>query len=324
MTKLEVSAYSDAASARTEVKTFLEKHYPVPECIDWERRMRFWWDENPAAQEDCERGRWVRAGGRGVGFGGSIPILYAWQGMPIVTFAATTLCVDPNCPRAAALMFLKQRVVAERNLIAHTTPNPRIQEALRKMGARSHTTIARHFFAAGTGSWLRGRSSWPSLSPAKYVVTSPDEVLSVKRSYRNKDRLEKWITPEYLRWFCSSPMRPHHFVGATDAQGMLSSYLLVTPRRVKGLRSWDVIEAFTTEDDEVELLGLIGLLVKEPALLPGGAALVTGTAFPGDHTWDHCPALLRRNQQVCHFFLMPESLRDVPKHTVMAEGDLGL
>lgn len=286
--------------------------------------MRFWWDENPAAAESDERGRWVHDEGRLVGFGGSIPILYAWQGKPVVAVAATTLCVDPDFPRGAALMFLKQRAVAEHHLITHTTPNPRVQEALLSLGARAETTITRHFFPAGAASWLRGRAYWPALPADKHLVTGPQEIHSLKQAYRHKDRLEKWITPEYLRWFCSSPMRPHHLVGAVDARNTLSSYLLVTPRRIKGLRSWDVIETFTTEEDDTELLALIGTLVKDPALLPGGAAVVTGAAFADDPTWDGAPAMLRRRQQVCHFFLLPEPLRHVPKHTVMAEGDLGL
>lgn len=286
--------------------------------------MRFWWDDNPAAAKSHERGRWVHAEGRLVGFGGSIPILYAWQGQPVVTLAATTLCVDPNFPKAAALMFLQQRAVAEHQMITHTTPNPRVQEALLSLGARAETTITRHFFPAGAASWLRGRACWPSLSAGRRVVTNPRDIRCLNRPYRRKDRLEKWISAEYLRWFCSSPMRTHHFVGIADAEGVLSSYLLVTPRRIKGLRSWDVIDTFTTEEDDTELLALIGALVKNPALLPGGAMLVTGAAFPDDPTWKRTPALLRRRQQVCHFFLMPESLREAPKHTVMAEGDLGL
>lgn len=286
--------------------------------------MRFWWDENPAAAADLEHGRWVHADRQLVGFGGSIPILYAWQGAPLITFAATTLCVHPAFPRAAALMFLKQRAVAEHHPIIHTTPNPRVQEALLSLGARAETTITRHFFAAGAASWLRGHGYWPSLPADKRLVTSPQEIHSLKQAYRHKDHLEKWITPEYLRWFCSSPMRSHHLVGAVDARNTLSSYLLVTPRQIKGLRNWDVIETFTTEEDDSELLALIGALVKDPALLPGGAAVVTGAAFADDRTWDRAPALLRRRQQVCHFFLLPEPLRNVSKHTVMAEGDLGL
>lgn len=325
MPKLELASYPDRPEDRRQVMEFLKQHLAGPVATDWERRMRFWWDENPAAASIPERGRWVHADGRLVGFGGSIPALHAWQGRPVPALYATTLCVDKRFPKAAALMFLKQREVGEQYLITHSTPNPRVQHALFKMGAQAQTRVTRHFLPAGTASWLSGRSWWPALPAGLRLVTNPAEVTAVARPYRREDRVEKWITPEYLRWFCESPVRAHHFVGTVDAGGVLSSCLLVTPRRVKGLRAWDVVESFTTHaEDHAGLHALIGQLIRDPGLLPGGAALVTAGTFPGDTVWDPTPALLRRPQQVCHFFLMPEPLRQVPKHTVMAEGDLGL
>ena len=165
---------------------------------------------------------------------------------------------------------------------------------------------------------------WPALPAHQRVVTDPAAVTAIARPYQRADRIEKWITPEYLRWFCRSTTRTHHFLGLVDAAGTLSSYLLVTSRPVRGLRSWDVLESFTTNEDRSELYALIGHLVKEPGLLSGGAVLVTAAAFPDDLTWQPPPAILCRNQRVCHFFLLSEALRQAPKHTVMAEGDLGL
>ena len=324
MLKLEVSAYPDTPTARSELVAFLEEHWKPDGEQAWEKRMRFWWDENPMAAENEERGRWVHCDGRIVCFGGSIPAAYAWQGARCPALSATTFCVDERFPKAAALLFLKQRDVMERQVITHSTPNPRVQEALLKMDARAERKVLRHYLPAGAAARLHGRSWWPSLPTRKRLTVDPAEVTAVIRPFRRTDRIEKWITPQYLRWFCNSPGRRHHFLGVLDEGGVLSSYLLVTPRLIKGMRSWDVLEAFTTDDDGAELHALIGMLVKEPGLLPGGASLVTAAAFPGDHVWDCTPAILRRQQQVCHFFLMPEALRDVPKHTVMAEGDLGL
>jgi hypothetical protein len=62
-------------------------------------------------------------------------------------------------------------------------------------------------------------------------------------------------------------------------------------------------------------------VTRQPGLLPSKASLITTASFPGDHSWESSPALLTREQQVCHYFMLPESLRSVPKHTVMAEGD---
>lgn len=324
MSKLEISRYPDTAAARAELTAFLEQHDRVHDAAQWAEHMRFWWEQNPAASMNDERGRWVHADKTVVGFGGTIPALHAWQGSPVPTLYATTLCANMEFPRAAALVFLVQRELTRKHMIVHTTPNPRVQEALLKMGARAEKSVTRHFFSAGAFAWLKGRHWWPTLPQSHAVVRDLDKIQAVKRPYRRADRVEKWITPEYLRWFCHAPGRKHHFLGLVDSAGILSSCLLVTPRRVRGLRCWDVLEAFTSADDDAELHALTGLLIREPGILPGSAALVTTNSFPNDHVWNDTPALLRRAQEVCHFTLMPEPLRDAPKHSVMAEGDFGL
>ncbi|MBL9179453.1 MAG: hypothetical protein JNM65_15425 [Verrucomicrobiaceae bacterium] len=322
--KLELSPYPDDPASRAELVAFLEEHWRLDGEPGWERRMRHWWDENPMAAENGERGQWVRTEGRVVCYGGSIPAAYAWQGRQLPAFNATTLCVDARFPKAAATLFLHQRELMKRLVITHSTPNPRVQDALLKLNARAGKMVTRHYLPAGAVALLSGRSWWPSFPDGRRLTTHPEEVTAIMRPFQRADRVEKWITPDYLRWFCNSPVRKHHFLGAVDAGGVLSSFLLVTRRMIKGLRSWDVLEAFTTGDDKTELQALMGLLVRQPGLLPGGATLVTAATFPGDHAWDGTPAWLRRQQDACHFFLLPESLRSAPKHTVMAEGDLGL
>lgn len=324
MPKLDISPFPNIPTARAELVKFLNLHIKPQNGLDWEQRLRFWWDENPAAADNEERGRWVHADGRLVAYGGSIPALYAWQQRPCQALYSTTFCVDGQFPKAAALVFLQQREVAAHRIITHTTPNPRVQTALLRLGARAEQTVTRHFFPAGPASLLRGRFWWPSLPTHKRVVTDPAEVTAIARPYQRTDRIEKWITPEYLRWFCRSTTRTHHFLGLVDAAGTLSSYLLVTRRLVHDLRSWDVLESFTTSADPSELHALTGHLIKEPGILPGGASLITTATFPGDPSWASTPALLRRTQRVCHFFLFPKALRQAPKHTIMAEGDLGL
>ncbi len=324
MPKLDISPYPDTPEARAELVQFLNRSFSPLNGPDWEERLRFWWDENPAASVNPERGRWVHAQGRLVAYGGSIPALHTWQEQICQTVYATTFCMDGQFPKAAAMVFLQQREIAAQRMIIHSTPSPRVQEALHRMGARAEQTVTRHFFAAGLASHLRGRSWWPSLPAGRHVVTSPSAVTAIARPYQRPDRIEKWITPDYLRWFCSATTRRHHFLGIVDASGVLSSFLIVTRRHTRGLHGWDILESFTTCEDKSELYALIGLLVKEPGLLPGGAHLVTAATFPGDLVLHPTPALLRRTQQVCHFFLFPETLRHAPKHTIMAEGDMGL
>ncbi|MBL9133880.1 MAG: hypothetical protein JNG86_21895 [Verrucomicrobiaceae bacterium] len=314
----------DTLEARQRLSGFLADRWPIPGAQMWEARLTHWWAANPAARENAIRGYWARSGDRIVGYGGCIPAEYAFEGRKLPALWGTSMVMEPESPGIAAKLFLKHRHLQRDHLICHSTPNPRVQTALLKMGARACTSVHRHFFAAGWISALRGRHWWPLIASGRTVITNPDHVTALARPWQRADRVEKWITPESLRWYCGSSMREHHFLGVTDAAGTLTSYLIVTPKSVKGLRMWDVIDAFSTEEDGHELSALMGVLVRDPDILPGGAAFVTTAAFEGDTRWDHAPALLRRAQRVNHFFLLPDALRHVPKHTVIAEGDWGL
>jgi len=70
------------------------------------------------------------------------------------------------------------------------------------------------------------------------------------------------------------------------------------------------------------LHALAGALIRDTSILPGARRLLTVAAFPSDPAWEHTPAVLTRPQKVAHFFLLPGPQRQVPKLTLMAEGDL--
>lgn len=325
MSRLYLSPYFDTTVNRQTVAKFLEKAWPEnAQCASWEKRMSFWWEQNPAAQKISERGRMAYHDQELIGFGGLIPALHAWQGQPYPALYATTLCVDPRFPKAAAMLFLKQRVACDEYIITHSTPNQRVQQALLRMGALAHTQLTRHFFLAGGLARLSFTTGFPKLPPQLHLLTDVRDIRTLARAYQNPERLEKWITPEYLQWICQSPSQNYHFLGAADKNGILSSYLLITGRKIKGLKAWDVVEIFTTRDSQEEVHALLGVLIQQPDILPGGASLVTVATFQGDDSCDRLPAVLKRQQQVCHFFLLPKTLRGVPKHTITAEGDLGL
>lgn len=312
------------AEARRQVAAFLQETWPLSSSGGWLRRMTHWWDDNPAVDATSLLGKWVRVGDRVVGFGGAIPALYAFQGERVPAYLATTLRVDEAFPQAVKTLFLHQHQVMQDAVISYTTAIPAIQRVLRRMGGQGEPEVKRFFYPVGPWSHLHGRRGWPPLGQGRRVITDLAEVRSLVRPFQRADRLEKWITPEYLHWYCSSPMREHRFMGVVDAAGSLSSYFILTPRRIRGMRAWDIVEAFSTEPDAAELHALMGTLIREPQRLPGRAYAVTVAAFPMDHRWDGTPAVMCRQQKVCHFYLLPGALRQVPRFTVMAEGDLGL
>lgn len=324
MSAAALELFPDTPPAREELAGFLAAWIPAQDGLPWARRLAHWWTQNPAAATNPVRGYWARENGRIVGYGGSIPAEYALEGHRLPALWATSMVTAPRHPAVAAKIFLNQRHFQHTHLICHSTPNARVQDALVKMGARQATRVTRHFFAVGPCSMLRGRHGWPALPQDRTLVTDLARVTALARAYQRAERIEKWVTVESLRWYCDSPMRRHHFVGLVDRHGVLDTYLLLTPRSARGIRMYDVIEAFTTQEDDAPLHALLGALVRDPGLLPGPALALSTTTFEDDPRWRAAPALLRRQRHLNHFFLMPEGMQTTPKHHVVAEGDWGL
>lgn len=320
----QVIPHHDGLVTRDALAGYLHAAWPETPVSIWLHRLEFWWDKNPHRQEDSHLGYTALAGADIVGFGGFIPAMFAWQGQPVPGLYATSFRVDEKHSKAAAKMFLNQREVMQKHVIVHSTPIPKIQTALVKMGGRGETQVTCHYVALGKLGYFNGQPPWPVLASGMKIVSDLNAVTSLARPYQKADRIEKWTTVESLKWYCLSPMRQHYFIGAVDAAGVLSSYLLITARRRRGIATWDVVETFTTRETPEELMAVLGTLVHEPDRLPGRRRLLTVTDF-GDESWlAQMPALIRRKEQVCHYFLLPKDLAQAPKHTVLAEGDLGL
>ena len=321
-----IEEFHDSPASRQELVEFLIHTGDVPELSGgWAARLSHWWDSNPCAREVPIRAWLARGkGGQISAFGGFIPAIYAYQGQPVPVLWATTLRVCDDQRQAGVALLLKMRRLAETWPIFHTTPIPKIQRLLEKMGTVAETSVQRRIFPMGMLRHLQALRPWPQLESGRRLTTDLREVRSLPRPFQQDQQLEKWITHETLRWYCASPMRPHHFIGAVDPQGALSSYLILAPKPVRQLSAWEIVESFSLEPDSREIWALAGELCRNPHLLPHGARLLTVASFASDRRWQGSPALLCRNQQVCHYFMLPAALMQVPKLTLMAEGDLGL
>lgn len=326
MPNTEFHEYEDNPQARGELVEFLEHTGALPTGQgEWYRRLEHWWDENPFAALHPYRGRIMRANGRVIGFGGTIPACYALNGMQVPVLLASTLRVDPEFPKVGLPMLLKLRKLSEEVPIFITTPIVKLQHAMDKMEAVSEKRVRRRFYPTGNFARLLGaRGRWPTLDESMTLITDVHQARAVQRPWRVADRLEKWTSIQSLSWYLATPTRQQRFIGAVDAQGTLHSFLILSPRTRHGIHTWDIVESFTTRDTPEEVQALAGALVWDPALLPGSGPLLTVAAFPSDPTWDAIPSLMTRDQQVCHYFMLPESLRAAPKLTMMAEGDLVL
>jgi hypothetical protein len=324
MPETSFQEYQDTPANRRDLVAFLQRPGRLhPSRGTWDQRLSHWWDSNPFATLHPYRGRIVHSEDRIVGYGGAIPAGYALHGQLLPVLLATTLEVDSEYPKAGLSILLKMRAMAEETPVFHTTPSPKLRQTLEKMESRAETRVRCHFYPSGGVSWLQ-RRPWPTLDPSVRLISSIDEVSAVARPFQKADRIEKWRSLESLRWYLSTPTREQYLVGAADAADTLHSFLIVAPRQVRGLHAWDVIDAFTTRDDDSELHALAGCITSDATLLPQKAQLLTISAFPDDRTWDAMPGVITREQHVCHYFTMPEPLQCIPKHTVMAEGDLVL
>lgn len=316
--------YPNEVVSRGAISAFLHQVWPDISRQRWEDRLRHWWDLNPFVRHEGHLGTAALMNGELVGFGGYIPARFAWQGNEVPGLYTTSFRVDPAHQAAAVKMFLSLRETMQDHVIVHSTALPRIQTALLRLGAKGETEVTCHYVVLGRLGRLHGRHRWPSLDRSVRLVTSLDEVTRIERPYQRADRLEKWTSLESLRWYLASPMRRHRFVGAVDAAGVLTSFLMLAERCRRGVSTWDVVEAFSTREDYDEVLALVGCLVRSPELLPGHKRLLTVTDFENEPAYAHMPALARRREKVCHYFLIPPAFRNVSKHTVLAEGDLGL
>jgi hypothetical protein len=328
MPQTKLQDYQDSPAARAELVDFLKRtgQPPTASCT-WEARLRHWWDENPHAPLHPLRGYVLRHEGRIVGYAGAIPTFHLIHGQRAPTICATTLRVDAEHRQGAVQMLLKMRTLASQVMVTHTTPIPKLREALAHMGARAEPWVTRTLFPAGGLALVLGRRDvWPQLSSHLRLVQSLDEVKSIAPLSRSSDKIEKWICPASLRWQTSTPMYDFPFLGAVDAEGALHAFLILqkNPRTFRLLTAWDVVEAWTAHDDASQLQALLGCLVRKPSLLSPTLTWLTTASFPGDPAWTTARSLFSRRQAVCHYFMLPESLRNLPKHSVMAEGDLVL
>ncbi len=324
MPACQIEDYHDAPSTREELVTWLAAtDTDSMEREGWLRRLAHWWDENPFASLRNERGWVLRNEGQIVGFLGLIPTCYAVNGLPAPAFIASTWRIDEEHRNASLPMLMRFRRLSSENIVSDTTPTPRVRDLLERSGWHCRTDIRRHFVPLGVFATLCRCGEWPDLPSGRRLVLDAASVKSVAAACATSTGVEKWITPEYLRWFEASEMRRHQFVGLVDEADCLTSYLFLTPKRIRGIPAWMEIDHFTTVPGNDELYAMLGELVRRPAIL-GSRRLLSLAAFPGDSTWDGAPVLHQRREDVCHCFAIPDSLKSLPKHTVLAEGDWGL
>jgi len=327
----QLEPFQDSISARAELVPFLTEQFQGEgACSDgqWMRRMAYWWDDNPFAQAHPCRGWVLRDTGRVVGYLGVIPTLYEdAEGKPVPALIATTWAVVEEHRNAALPMGMMLHRQGRNALLVDTTPSPEVQQLLQRWGWQSRPQIRRSLVLRGVlGRWLARLmdATLPDL-PAKCQLVTDVSLIQKIHLARPGKSVQKHITPEYLRWYAASPMREHYFVGVVDAEGALTSYVMLTPKPIKGIPTWKVMDWFTTLETSAELAAIIGSIAKHCPVGRGRFwPLISVASFLPDDPWQAVPEIYTRNERVSHHYWLPQAMDGQVIRPVMAEGDWGL
>lgn len=327
----QISPFQDSASARAELVPFLMAQFQGEGACDagrWLRRFAFWWDENPFANAHPCRGWVLRDADAVVGFLGVIPTLYQDAGgTPVPALIASSWAVAEAHRHAALPMGLMLQRTGRDCVMVDTTPSPEVRRLLEHWGWKAQTQIRHSIVLRGAiGSVLAamgGREPWP-MREGRRIVTDPALVTQIAPA-ASSGRLQKHITPEYLRWYVKSPMREHHVLAVIDGGGALSSCLVLTRRSLRGIPSWMVVDWFTAESSHEELHALaFHLMHHSPEGRHAWRPFISLVSFPGEDPWRGLPVIFSRDEFICHHHWIPARLADSPARHVIGEGDWGL
>ncbi len=330
-----IQEIQDSPALRQEIIEYLARSpgRRFPDEV-WSKRMAHWWDANPAAAELPQRG-WVLRDADGLmqGFLAAIPMWYGINGVRTPAVVPSTWRVNEEHRPASIPMLMKLLSLGRRVPLVDTSPNARVREIFDRAGLRVQRTFQRHLFMCGSllgdmaAKWGARPEGFPQLASGLRVVTDASEVKQCARPFMRQDRLEKWITPEYLRWHAGAPDGLFRFAGVVDAAGTLTSYVLMAREHFLGRQSWLAADWFTTREDDkaAELHALLGTLCRQPGLLGNCASgWLSVASFEGDDAWEDAPSLWCGPSTARHYYTLPGALSSVSKRCVLAEGDHGL
>jgi hypothetical protein len=313
----EIELYQDSPAARGELAAFLARPFRKLGAGDtghWLRRFSHWWDDNPFASAHSCRGWTLRDKGQLVGYLGVIPFLYehgAEGRTPAL--AATSFAIDEGHRHAALAMIAQYQSHGDQCLLIDTTPSAEVRALLRRKRWSEHVKVTRKFLLPP----LARRQLPPEsggLHSGRRIIWNPAEARGVAQHVTSRP-VQKHVTAAALGWYCASPLRRHDFAGVVDSDGRLTSYLIHTPQRVRGVPAATVVDWFTVRPDPSEVHFLAASL-RRP--------LVSVMQFEGQNCWGGLPCLHEREVEISHFHRLPQHLEGLPRRLVLAEGDAGL
>ncbi len=297
----------------------------------WRNRLQYWWKLNPAAADSMPRGWLLWHEAEVVGFLGCIPMMYEYQGNEVPAVAATTWRVSESHRGQSLRLFIPLLKLSQEMVVINSSPISSVASILEKSGFHFRKHCLRHFLPIGRFlspllSLIKGGGyGFPTLPAGLRVITGLENVASLARSSTHSDLLQRKLTLEYLRWLLNTPMEDLQIVACVNERNIMSSFVVLMPGKVKGLRAWVAIDWFTSYPDDTELLALIGQICQTPSVFSGSnlasARVLVLASFEGENLWDRAPALHRVIKPAIYYYSTPKKFRDVKKYCVLAESD---
>ncbi len=331
-----IAIATGASEERRRVAAFLagfvrdgELAHPKPgddEAAVWERRMGWWWDDNPHCRGDSPRGFLLEHEEAGlVGFSGYIPFDYECDGETVPSLVATTLFVREMHRGAVMGLLAKQRSLAKTYQIVDGSPSPEMRRLLEKFGYRQAGARARYLVPRWAPARVLGRAlDWgfplPSSAEAADCLLVGDPAEWDGFHEPHDGRIHRHGGRVTAEWLLRAGSEPRSFHGLIAADGNPLACALGVHKRRFG---WNVCLLLDHRDHHPGGAGL-GLLVRklldEPAALPAGTAGIVLSRF--DAPALHGAAGHRAASNL--YFHLPPPWQDRPKACLPIEGDLVL
>jgi hypothetical protein len=295
----------------------------------WERRLAFWWEQNPVRFSDAPQGWVLRCENEIVGFLGQIAFEYVYRDDTYPALAATTWRINKEHRNAALPMFMKNQRQAEKFIMVDSTPSADVRKILERFNYKSVKEMMTYVLPLKENgltlnsiklTGLRWLSNFHLPKKKLNIVGLNDEFRVVQSP---STRIEKKVTPEYLRWFCNSPGMKMRFYGCVDEDRRLSSYVILAEDNSTDQRALSLIDYFTTGTDFSELLALVRHARDSEMSRGGGHTLIMLNALGERFFPQRRPLVRMRKVPIAHYYHLPRGLESVEKKWVLAEGDFG-
>lgn len=328
----------------------------------WLRRMRTWWDLNPAFDDEFARGWMLREHDKIVGFLGAIPWKFQLGGQETTVFAGTTWRVLPE--HRGMSIALKRRQMDEHEDALHfsTTPRTEVERLLKLLGYEpmrsgegdeSHSAIFLDFEKL-LRTKLNGRASARALAAGAAPALDAFQRIRTRRlrrcahekvrelhhadeafddlweRTRNRYPSTHVRTAKAVNWYCfSSPDFEKKLFGYFDGD-RLAGYIVFLSVERRGMRFFECVDLWIEPGPRREVI--LGAMVEKARRFAEAASFDRIHLPHFDRSievaYGRLGLLQMRSPRRPGYFLGPSELmrQMTPSNSymVLAEGDYGL